>query len=43
MNDVLYITGTDAVPVYSRDCLGNRPWHNSTVTAIVIYDGIGSL
>ena len=35
MNDTLYITGTGDVPAYSRDCLGNRPWHNSTVTSIV--------
>ena len=40
MNDTLYITGTGAVPAYSRDCLGNRPWHNSTVTSIVFYRGI---
>ena len=40
MNDTLYIMGTGAVPAYSRDCLGNRPWHNSAVTSIVFYRGI---
>lgn len=43
IGDTLYITGTGAVPAYSRDCLGNRPWHNSAVTAIVIYNGITSV
>lgn len=43
MNDTLYITGTGAVPAYSRECLGNRPWHTSTVTSIVIYNGITSV
>lgn len=43
MNDTLYITGTGAVPAYSRECLGNRPWHTSAVTSIVIYNGITSV
>lgn len=43
INDTLYITGTGAVPAYGKDCLGNRPWHNSAVTVIVIYNGIASV
>lgn len=41
--DTLYIQGEGAVPSYDRDCLGNRPWHNKAVKALVIEKGITSI
>lgn len=39
----LYIQGTGAVPAYTRDCLGNRPWHNQTIYEMVIGEGVTSI
>lgn len=39
----LYIQGTGAVPSYTRDYLGNRPWHNQTVYEIEIGTGVTSI
>lgn len=41
--NTLYIQGSGAVPAYSRDMLGNRPWHNKTIYSIVIDEGITSI
>lgn len=39
----LYIQGTGAVPSYTRDCLGNRPWHNQTIYELEIGTGVTSI
>ncbi len=41
--NTLYIQGTGAVPSYTRESLGNRPWHNQTIYAIEIEQGITSI
>ena len=38
--NTLHIQGTGAIPSYSRDCLGNRPWHDKTIYEIVISDSV---
>ncbi len=38
--DTLYIQGTGAIPSYSREALGSRPWHNRTIVTLDIADGI---
>jgi len=45
IDHVLHIQGTGAVPSYSPDSLGARPWNtvNSTVQEILVYDGITSI
>ena len=43
LDRTLYIEGTGAVPAYDRACLGNRPWNNSAIDSIVIYNGITSI
>jgi hypothetical protein len=42
-DDILYIKGNGAVPAYSRDCLGNRPWNGKYITGLVIESGITSI
>lgn len=39
----LYIQGKGAVPAYDREVLGNRPWHNKTIYALVISKDITSI
>lgn len=41
--NTLYIYGKGAVPSYSRDALGNRPWHNRTIYSLVISDEVTSI
>ena len=41
--NTLYIQGTGAVPSYTRDCLGNRPWHNQTIYKLEIGAGVTSI
>lgn len=43
IDKTLYIKGNGAIPSYSRDCLGNRPWHNMAISSLVIEDGITSI
>lgn len=40
LGNTLHIKGTGAIPSYSRDCLGNRPWHEKTIYEIVIADSV---
>lgn len=40
---VLYIQGKGAIPSYSRDVLGNRPWHSKMITSIIISDEVTSI
>jgi hypothetical protein len=42
-DNTLYIKGTGAVPSYSRDCIGNRPWNGRYITDLVIENGITSI
>ena len=41
--NTLYVQGTGAVPAYSRDNLGSRPWHGKTIYSIELADGITSI
>lgn len=41
--NTLYIQGTGAVPAYTRDNLGARPWHGKTIYSIEFADGITSI
>lgn len=41
--NTLYIQGKGAVPAYSRDVLGNRPWNNKVIYSIIISDEITSI
>lgn len=41
--NTLYIQGKGAVPSYSRDMLGNRPWNNKVIYSIIISDEITSI
>ncbi len=45
IGNVLHVQGTGAVPSYSADALGNRPWNtfNISVYEILVYDGITSI
>ncbi len=43
VDTTLTVSGTGAIPGYSRDALGNRPWHNKTVYSIVIENGVTSI
>ena len=42
IGNVLHVQGTGAVPSYSPEALGLRPWHvaNISVYEILVYDGI---
>lgn len=42
-DNTLYIQGTGAVPSYTRNCLGNRPWHNQTIYELEIGAGVTSI
>lgn len=39
----LYIQGTGAVPSYTKESLGNRPWHGQTIYEIEIGAGVTSI
>lgn len=41
--NILYIQGKGAIPSYSKDMLGDRPWHNKGVYSIVISDEVTSI
>lgn len=41
--NTLYIQGKGAIPSYSRDVLGNRPWHNKVIYSIIISDEVTSI
>lgn len=45
IGNVLHVQGTGAIPSYSPECLGSRPWNtlNISVYEILIYDGITSI
>lgn len=45
IDHVLHVQGYGAVPSYSPDSLGNRPWNtaNATVYEILVYNGITSI
>lgn len=42
-DNTLYVDGSGAVPSYSRDALGNRPWHNKNVFWMEIDEGVTSI
>lgn len=42
-DDILYVSGTGEIPTYSRDALGNRPWHGKKIYEIHIEKGITSI
>ena len=45
IDHVLHVQGTGAVPSYSPDSLGARPWNtvNATIQEILVYNGITSI
>lgn len=42
-DNTLYVEGKGAVPSYTREALGNRPWHNKNVFYMEIGEGITSI
>lgn len=42
-NHVLYIQGKGAIPSYSSECLGNRPWHGKSYYKLVIGSEVTSV
>lgn len=41
--NTLYVEGNGAVPSYSREALGNRPWHDKNVFWMEIGEGVTSI
>ena len=42
-DNTLYVEGNGAIPAYTRDALGNRPWHNKNVFYMEIGEGVTSI